>query len=199
MITGFDLSDKNGSVDWDNIPNTMLRFVYLKTSDGLSNADYYFNSNRQNAKARGFLVGCYHWLNPKLNCKQQAEFFVKTAGSFEGELPPAVCLELYRSSVSEMERNVRTFIDTLNSLSGRKPVIYTSAAYWKENLPNAEWANSYYLWVDYPAKTLPRQIYPWIGWTFWQASYLTSLPGIDNTVGINYFNGYWDDMQKMVS
>ncbi len=199
MIAGFDLSEKNGAVDWNSIPNTMLRFVYLKTSEGLSTADYYFNINRQNAKAKGFLVGCYHWLNPKLNCKQQAEFFYKNAKSFEGELPPAVCLELYRSSISDMELNVRTFIETLISLSGRKPVIYTSSAYWKANLPKAEWACAYDLWVDQPGTAFPSQIYPWVGWKFWQASYQASLPGIDNTIGINWFNGYFHELQKMAN
>jgi len=198
MIAGFDISTKNGNVVWDNISNTRLKFVFLKSGDGLYNADPQYTFNCQNAQKRGFLVGAYHWLNPKFDCKQQAENFVKTVGSFKGLLPPVVCLESYRTILFDMERNVRLFIDTLTNLTGRKAMIYTSLEYWKTYLPDVEWADTSLLWIDHPGNLYPPQVYPWAGWTFWQSSYQVLLPGVNDVVGFNWFNGTLKDLSVMI-
>ncbi len=199
MVNGFDFSDKNGSVDWEKLSNFSQNFTYLKASEGLYTADNSFNVNRIRAKEHGWLVGAYHWLNPKLNCKQQAESFARTLGSTKGELPPAVCLELYRTATIEMERNVRTFVDTLIELIGRKVVIYTSSIYWNAYLPKSEWANRCLLWNDQPGLLFPPQIYPWAGWTFWQTSFKAIMPGINGNVGVNWFNGSVKELQQLVN
>jgi len=198
MVHGFDLSDINGEVEWEKIPAHQLPFVYLKASDGINNLDKRFNVNRQKAKANGILTGAYHWLNPKLNCKQQAEFFVNVVGNFSGELPPAVCLELYRTSINDMEKNVRLFIDTLVNFINRKPIIYTSIEYWTANLPKAHWACQYPLWIDAPGRKLPSQLYPWASWTFWQYSYKDLIPGVNGYIGVNRFNGNMEELQNLV-
>jgi lysozyme len=199
MVNGFDFSDKNGIMDWDKLTIHSPSFVYLKASEGLSITDKSFNINRAGAKEHGWLVGAYHWLDPKLNCKLQAENFARTLGSTNGELPPAVCLELYRSATSEMERNVRTFVVSLIELVGRKVVIYTSNTYWNAYLPKSEWANSCFLWIDQPGLIFPTQIYPWVGWTFWQTSFKTIMPGINGNVGMNWFNGTVKELQQLVN
>ena len=199
MVSGFDFSEKNGSLDWEKLSNLSQRFVYLKASEGLYTADQTFNVNRSRAKEHGWMVGAYHWLNPKLNCKQQADSFAQTLGSTKGELPPAVCLELYHSANSEMERNVRTFVDTLTSIIERKMVIYTSSAYWRSYLSKSEWANRCLLWIDLPGLLFPPQVYPWAGWTFWQTSYKPILPHINGNVGVNWFNGSVQELQQLVN
>ena len=198
MIAGFDISTKNGNVGWDKVPTSMLKFVYIKSGEGLYNEDPHYAVNFQNAKKKGLLVGAYHWLNPKFDCKQQAEKFAKTVGSFNSMLPPVVCLELHRTKVTEMERNVHLFIDTLTGLSGRKVMIYTSLEYWKANLAEAEWADTSYLWIDHPGKIYPPQVYPWAGWTFWQSSYQSVIPGINGITGLNWFNGRMKDLLALI-
>lgn len=198
MIAGFDISTKNGNLVWDNIPQAKLRFVYIKSGEGLNNEDSFFKINCQGAHKKGYLVGAYHWLNPKYDCKKQAENFVKTVGSFRGLLPPVVCLELYRTDRFELERNVRLFIDTIVDLTGKTMMIYTSPEYWKTNFTEFEWATSSLLWIDYPGNLFPPQVYPWAGWTFWQSSYQVLLPGAQNMVGLNWFNGTFKDLLALV-
>jgi len=199
MVSGFDFSNKNGILDWEKLTNPSQCFAYLKASEGLYVTDSAFNLNRAHAKEHGWLVGAYHWLNPKLNCNQQAEKFALTISSTKGELPPAVCLELYRSATSEMDRNVRAFVDTLIELIGRKVVIYTSSTYWKSYLPKSEWAERCLLWIDQPGLLFPSQIFPWSGWTFWQNSFKAILPGINGNVGVNWFNGSVKELNQMVN
>ncbi len=79
---------------------------------------------------------------------QQAELFFKTVGSFKGLLPPVVCLETHRTSLTEMDKTVKTFIELLNNSLGVRPVIYTSESYWKTYLPNSDWGCEYPLWLD---------------------------------------------------
>lgn len=198
MIAGFDISTKNGNLVWDNIPQAMGKFVYIKSGEGLYNEDPFYKINYQDAHKRKYLVGAYHWLDPKFDCKKQAENFVKTVGSFKGMLPPVVCLDLYHTVQPELERNVRLFIDTLVDLTGRRTMIYTSPEYWETNFSEVEWATSSLLWIDYPGNLYPPQIYPWAGWTFWQSSYQALLPGVQNMVGFNWFNGTLKDLLALV-
>ena len=198
MISGFDFSEKNGLIAWEKIPNASQRFVYLKASQGLFMADKAFAANRKNARLNGWQVGAYHWLDPRLNCRMQAEKFAQTIGNASGELPPAVCLELYRAPAKEMDANVRSFIDTLVCLISRKVVIYTSPAYWKTNLQKSEWAGQCLLWIDQPGAFFPGQLYPWCGWSFWQSSFKTVIPGVAGQVGVNWFNGNENELQELV-
>jgi lysozyme len=198
MVNGFDFSEKNGNVDWQKISNPLQSFAYMKASEGLFTADKTFPSNRTRAKEHGLLVGAYHWLNPKLNCKQQAEKFATILGSTSGELPPAVCLELYRTAASEMDKNVYIFVDTLISLIGRKIVVYTSSTYWKSYLAKSVWASRCLLWIDLPGLLFPTQIYPWASWTFWQTAFNVTLPGINGNVGVNLFNGSVKELYQLV-
>ena len=144
------------------------------------------------------MVGAYHWLNPKFDTKKQAENFVSTVESFRDMLPPVVCLEFIRSKITDISRNVKLFIDTVTNLTGKQTTIYTSIDYWSLNLPEAEWANKSYLWVDFPGNTFPPQVYPWAGWTFWQASYQCLIPGIQGNAGFNWFNGTMDDLYNLI-
>jgi len=199
MICGLDLSEKNGTINWEKIPISSLKFVYLKASEGLFQIDEAFSVNRTNARQHGWLTGAYHWLDPRLNCQLQAQKFAQLIGNTTGELPPAVCLELYRANSSEMERNVRSFIDTLTRLIGRRLAIYTAASFWKTYLPKAEWGNQCLLWIDQPGTLFPGQLYPWSGWSFWQTSFKSICPGVVGNVGLNFFNGNENDIRRLTN
>jgi lysozyme len=157
-----------------------------------------YAANMEEARKYGILVGAYHWLHPSLHVGQQAELFFNTVGNFKGLLPPVVCLETHRTSLSDMEQNVRTFLELLESAVGVKPVIYTSESYWRTYLPEADWGCEYRLWLDKPGSTWPSQLWPWAGWTFWQYSYQSRLPGITTNLGFNWFNGSVTELKKMV-
>lgn len=198
MISGIDLSDKNGSADWSLFGNGDVNFVYIKATEAIDSVDPMFAANLKQANQYGIPAGAYHWLHPNLHVGQQAELFLNTVGNFKGLLPPVVCLETHRTSLSDMEQNVRTFLELLETAAGVKPVIYTSDTYWKTYLPEADWGCEYRLWLDKPGSTWPSQLWPWAGWSFWQYSYQARLPGIPTNLGFNWFNGSITELKQMV-
>jgi lysozyme len=198
MITGIDLSEKNGKVDWNDFGFGDVNFAFIRATEAIDRVDRNFKHNLKAANQRGILVGAYHWLHPRLHVGQQVELFLDTVSDFKGLLPPVVCLERYRSSLDEMEKNVMTFLNHIERFLNIKPIIYTSDSYWKTYLPKAKWGCDYFLWLDKPGSLWPTQFWPWAGWTFWQYSYQAKLPGVTNTLGLNYFNGTQIELMKMV-
>lgn len=198
MISGIDLSDKNGAVDWSQFGNNDVNFVYIKTSEAIDSIDSMYETNVQKAGESGILAGAYHWLHPDLHVGRQAELFLNTVGNFKGMLPPVVCLETYHTNLTAMDKSVRTFIELLRDGLGVNPVIYTSETYWNTYLSNSDWGCEYPLWLDKPGNSWPKQIWPWAGWTFWQYSYQARLPGIATNLGLNWFNGSITELKKMV-
>ena len=198
MITGIDLSEKNGEVRWNDFGFGDVHFAFIKATEAIDSIDREFERNIQCAKELGIVVGAYHWLHPRLHVGQQAELFIKTVRSFKGLLPPVVCLETHRVSLEEMEKNVTTYLDTVEKSVGVKPIIYTSDNYWKTYLSKAEWGCDYMLWLDKPGSIWPQQLWPWAGWTFWQYSYQAKLPGIPTNLGLNWFNGSKTELCQMV-
>ena len=198
MISGIDLSDKNGAVDWSQFGNNDVNFVYIKTSEAIDSIDSMYETNIQKAGESGILAGAYHWLHPDLHVGRQAELFLNTVGNFKGMLPPVVCLETYHTNLTAMDKSVRTFIELLRDGLGVNPVIYTSETYWNTYLSNSNWGCEYPLWLDKPGNSWPKQIWPWAGWTLWQYSYQARLPGIATNLGLNWFNGSITELKKMV-
>ncbi len=198
MISGIDLSDKNGAVDWSQFGNNDVNFVYIKASEAIDSIDSMYETNIQKAGESGILAGAYHWLHPDLHVGRQAELFLNTVGNFKGMLPPVVCLETYHTNLTAMDKSVRTFIELLRDGLGVNPVIYTSETYWNTYLSNSDWGCEYPLWLDKPGNSWPKQIWPWAGWTLWQYSYQARLPGIATNLGLNWFNGSITELKKMV-
>ena len=174
MITGIDLSEKNGEVEWNDFGFGDVQFVFIKATEAIDSVDRDFERNLLRSKELGIITGAYHWLHPRLHVGQQAELFINTVKSFKGLLPPIVCLETHHANLDENDKNVKTY------------------------LPKAEWGCDYLLWLDNPGTIWPQQLWPWAGWTFWQYSYQARLPGIPTNLGLNYFNGSKTELQQMV-
>lgn len=198
MITGIDLSEKNGAVEWNDFGFGDINFAYIKATEAIDSIDRNFENNLQQARQRGIIVGAYHWLHPRLHVGQQADLFINTVKDFKGLLPPVVCLETHRTNLDEIEKNVLAFLGQIEESLSVKPIIYTSDQYWKTYLPKAKWGCDYLLWFDKPGTIWPPQLWPWAGWTFWQYSYQAKLPGIPTMLGLNYFNGSKSDLQQLV-
>jgi len=116
----------------------------------------------------------------------------------KGMLPPVVCLNTHRAKVDEIEKNIETFLSILEKRIGQKVIIYTSRKYWEKYLANASWGCEHWLWIDEPGSKWPQQIWPWAGWTFWQTSYQSRLPGVSTLMGLNWFNGSRQELEAMV-
>lgn len=61
MIRGIDISENNGSIDWDHMKELGVKFVYVRCSYGKFGRDESFVANVNAAHEAGMLVGAYHY------------------------------------------------------------------------------------------------------------------------------------------
>jgi len=200
MVSGVDVSHKNGQINWNLLAKQDVHFVFIQASEGINRTNPLFAFNITQAAAHGILAGAYHWLYPGLHVGQQVDLFMRTVGDFHGLLPPVVCLEKIGSPANEIEKNVLCFLRLLEKRTGARPIIYTSADFWERCLSDAAWGCDYPLWLDHPGDILPEQVWPWASWTFWQQGYQERLPGIFcGDCGINWFNGSQRELTNMIA
>ena len=62
LYEGIDVSSWQQNIDFAAVRNAGIEIVYMKSSEGSSYIDSYFETNYRNAKANGLKVGFYHFL-----------------------------------------------------------------------------------------------------------------------------------------
>lgn len=109
-------------------------------------------------------------------------------------MPPVLDLEVAGSKGEKLNIKVQQFLDEVERLTNRKPIIYTSGSFWRsymmyEKRVHSDWARVYPLWMARYTSLWPTPIYPWAGWDFWQYTDSGKIPGIKTHVDLNWFNG----------
>jgi lysozyme len=199
MLSGIDISEKNGIINWQDCQSDSIQFAYLKASEGIDKLDAVFTTNAVAAKKSGVMVGAYHWLHPHYNINQQVDIFIKQTGVLRGWLRPAVFLDKYVTSTTNMEKNLKQFLEGYSKNTGIKPIISTLDTFWKSYFSKSEWACDYPLWIRSSGFAWPRALYPWAGWTFWQHFRTARIAGLNNNdVGLNWFNGDKSELEDLI-
>jgi lysozyme len=204
MIPGIDVSHWQSEIDWAKVKAAGVKFAFIKVSEFPLNkitmyVDDKFEYNRTGAEANGIYWGAYHFFRTHIDPIIQAEAFCKQVGSVTS-LPLVLDLEVAGCKGSKLVRKVKSFVETVTSVSGRKPIIYTSGGFWRpymtyEKLTDVDWAVEYPLWMARYTSQWPGNIYPWSGWDFWQYSDKGRIPGIKTYVDLNWFTGSLEDLQ----
>jgi lysozyme len=215
-IFGVDLSHYTP----DDFPIESLRkrevlFAYLKATQGTGFKDGKFASfwNRLGKLAPGQQVhrGAYHFLSAGQNGADQATTFVDflalQGGLQATDLPPVMDLEWDKENADAPDRwaaltpdqivaTTRAWLTAVQQKTGRKPMIYTSWAWWKGRIGQErlkEFADTP-LWIaDYSESaraievpTLPAGT----EWTLWQfTESATMAAGYDGDFDANIFKG----------
>lgn len=65
IYQGIDVSRWQGNINFSLVKNSGINIVYIKSSEGLSYIDPYFEKNYSESKANGFKVGFYHYVTAK--------------------------------------------------------------------------------------------------------------------------------------
>ncbi|MGX9900422.1 GH25 family lysozyme [Arthrobacter sp. SA17] len=179
-VQGLDVSGHQLNVDWQQQWNMGARFAYVKASEGNYFINELFNSQYQGSRNVGMIRGAYHFAIPNWSSgADQARFFVQNGGGWSADgstLPPVLDFEFnpyagrtiegfyfgntcYDMSPSQLTSWVRDFGNTMLSLTGRLPVIYTNTLWWKQCTADAPGFSDYPLWVAaYPnsPQTMPE-------------------------------------------
>lgn len=198
-VHGIDISHHQGQIDWWQLNKsrylkTPIEFIFIKATEGDDHLDTAFNRNFEEARKFGFMRGAYHFFSSKTDPKIQAENYIKTVNLLAGDLPPVLDVEEARfSSARALQKNVKIWLDQVESHYGVKPIIYTSY-HFKNKYLNHEMFDVYPYWIAHYYVDSVRYTGKW---HFWQHSDIGTLPGIKTDVDLNVFKGSLSDLDSL--
>ncbi len=198
FIEGIDVSHWQNTISWPDVAAAGKRFAFMKASEGVKYVDPTYATNRAQANANGLKVGAYHFAKPDTDAGDatiEADHFVDTAQWSSGDLLPVLDLEVTGGmGTNKLQTWVRTFLDRVYARTGERAMIYTSPAFWKNNMGDTQaFADAGYrtLWIAHwttaPNATVPAGNWGGSGWTFWQYTSNGSVPGISGRVDLDRY------------
>jgi GH25 family lysozyme M1 (1,4-beta-N-acetylmuramidase) len=219
-IQGLDVSGHQTSVNWQQQWDMGARFAYVKASEGNYYTNELFSSQYRGSRNVGMIRGAYHFAIPNWSSgADQARYFVENGGGWSADgytMPPVLDFEFnpyagrtdipgytpgntcYSMSGTQLATWVREFGNTVLSLTGRLPVIYTNTNWWNQCLGNQSGFGDYPLWVAaYPlspsdnAGPVPAG---WSTYSMWQFSSTGPFAGDSNV-----WNGDYGSLRSFAS
>ena len=189
-VHGIDISHYQGKVNWKMLEQTRqgqfpIQFIFMKATEGGDYPDKRFVANFDSAKAHGFIRGAYHFYNPKTDPNKQADFFINSVKLEPGDLPPVLDIEKKSKDIGKLQADLKLWLRRIENHYGVKPIIYASYKF-KTKYLNDSVFNSYPYWI---AHYYVDSVQYKGDWKFWQHTDVGTLPGIEEQVDLNIFNG----------
>lgn len=198
QVHGIDISHYQGDINWNMLKQTRqgqfpISFIFMKATEGGDYSDDKFVANFDSAKAHGFIRGAYHFYNPKTDANKQADFFINSVKLEPGDLPPVLDIEKKGKDIKKLQADLKVWLRKVESHYGVKPIIYASYKF-KTRYLNDSVFNSYPYWIAHYYVDSVRYDGDW---KFWQHTDVGTLPGIDEKVDLNVFNGSLQELKRM--
>lgn len=188
LYDGIDVSSWQRNIDFSAVRNAGIEIVYMKSSEGSSYIDPYFETNYRNAKANGLKVGFYHYVTARTTeqARAQATFFAKVISGKEPNCRLAMDFENFGNlSTTQINEISRIFLETLESLTNKEVLIYSNA-YSARTIFSSSLTN-YPLWVANYGVSEPGDNGKWSTWVGWQYTDTGRISGISGYVDRDYF------------
>ena len=194
---GIDISDDNeGKIVWDSLyvmtdsrGRTVrdpfkakeikpVSFVIIKATEGAGFQDKDFRKNWKDAGKSGLRRGAYHFFRSSKDGEVQARNFIRTVGELKyRDLPPVLDIETIHIGCSKELLNQRAlqWLKAVEKRYGKKPVVYASSSFVKDNLCK-EITSNYPIWVAHYEKDRPG-LEDWTWWQFTDKAVVKGVPG----------------------
>ncbi len=199
---GIDVSHYQGTVDWQAVAVSGVRFAYIKATDGIRHVDHQFHTNWQGVAATDIHRGAYHFFLPQDDPVAQAKHFVATIGDLgDTDLPPVLDIEIANNiKDATIEHNVLVWLETVEKATGRRPIVYTDNAFADDALNDKRFTR-YPLWIADYASKIHKVPGPWqhSQWKIWQYSSQGKVAGIESSVDLDKFNGSLSALQAFIA
>jgi GH25 family lysozyme M1 (1,4-beta-N-acetylmuramidase) len=200
MLTGPDVSEHQGNVDWGKVGNDH-ELAIARVADGDHRDPWYSEERVRSIRKAGLLLAPYYFArvaSPQNNERDGAAEaamalgFAKSRGwKWPGDLPLVYDFETSNAQPNDKcARHVVQFVRAYRKSENHYPGIYTMPGFWATILPHlsrtdkqliarcplhqAEWAVSE-----------PRALEPWDGATLWQWTDSGSCSGVSGKVDMN--------------
>ncbi len=190
---GVDISHHNGAVPWRSLRRAGVVFAYLKATQGAHYNDPAFQRHWAMTKRCGIARGAYHFFDPRLDAKAQAEHFLRRIKNDPGELPPVVDVERgfdhQHIHCDQYMKALRAFIDHVQTVSGRAAMIYTGHRFWSKSLCDRTDFRDHPLWIAHYTASRPRLPGGWKRWQLWQYTPTAQTNSGTVALDLNQFRG----------
>ena len=188
IYEGIDISGWQGNINYSQVRDFGIEVVYMKSSEGYSFIDPYFEENYTNAKNNGLKVGFYHYVTAKTTAEafEQAKFFSGVVKGKEPDCRLAMDFEDFDNlSRAEVNQIATTFMQTVEKLTGKEMVLYSNT-YSARSIFSSS-LTVYPLWVAQYGVTYPTPNGKWDSWIGWQYTSQGNVAGIRGNVDRDQF------------
>lgn len=191
QIHGIDVSKYQEVINWQEVKDMTVKdvkigFVFIKATEGRNLVDSRFHSNWKEAAKQQLPRGAYHFFIPGKNPRRQAKNFTNIVHLASGDLPPVLDVEISRNlPVSQIQKEVKTWLNMVEDHYGIKPIIYTNISFYEKYFEGH--FDDYPLWIAHYLE--PKQPRTRQNWAFWQHSETGRVNGIKTFVDFNVFSG----------
>ena len=194
-IHGIDVSKYQGTIDWNAVASSGVKFAWIKATEGGDHVDERFQANWQGAKLAGIPHGAYHFMYWCRKPIEEATWFEENVPVEADALPPVLDVEPTPDSRTCRRRlehdqtiaDMKVVLDEMERHFGKRPIIYTNIEFYNAILAGGAFAD-YPIWVR-STKHNPAMRYSDRDWQFWQYQADGIVPGIDGEVDRNVFDG----------
>ncbi len=215
-VEGIDVYAGDGTIDWMKVKSSGREFAFIKATQGDYNKQATFAANWAGAAAAGLVRSPYHFFDPTIDGKAQAQWFLDeiTAGGGLGsaDLPAMLDIECPTSSsqsgaspnceytgnsgwapTATMIQRIFDWLDAVETATGKKAIVYSYVSWFSAvGFTDARL-------TDYPlfiasynqCASVPA---PWTSAVFWQYSASGIVPGITPQVDLDRFIGSSGDL-----
>lgn len=186
-VWGIDVSayqhDGHAVINWQRAAESGIRFAAIKLTEGTYYVNPYYASDARAALRVGLYVAPYVFANPYVSggARQARYALARTGYPLRGRMLPLM-LDLESDPYTRQERVnacyglnrrrmtgwVAAFAAQTREMSGKPPLIYTTASWWRQCTGNSGALRSDPLWVAAYDTRRPEMPAGWRSWTFWQ-------------------------------
>lgn len=190
-LKGIDISNHQGTIDWEKLREEKLSFVIIKATEGEDHRDSLFSDYYANSKKEGYATGGYHFFRLCTGGKEQAQNFINSVPKDSLDMPPSIDFELGGNCDTtglvreKVLHEIQECLDALEKHYGKRPIIYSTRTFYKIYLTDN--FREYPLWIRSIYK--PPAFREKRAWAIWQYANRGHLKGIDTFVDLNVING----------
>jgi lysozyme len=213
-VEGIDVSEAQGSVDWNAAHAAGVDFAVIKATQGTYDTQSTFAGDWAGAQAAGVIRSAYHFFDPTEDGVAQAQHFLAAVGTLApGDLPATLDIECPTgsadttclgtggsdaASAADIATRMWDFIHAVEKATAKKPLIYTYGSYFASNGIDTTGLDAYPLYIADPVAGSCFDVpSPWSSAVLWQYSFTGSVPGIADAVDRDRFIGTLGDLRAL--
>jgi lysozyme len=202
-IHGIDVSKWQGDIDWPAVRSSGVSFAFIKATEGGDRLDDRFMEYWAGSRQAGIPRSGYHFFYFCRPAIEQARWYIRNVPRERDALPPVLDVEWnahsptcrLRPRPEVVRAEMQIFLDAIERHYGKRPIIYTTIDFHRENI--AGHFRAYPMWLRAVAEH-PDQLYAGHPWIFWQYTGTGIVPGVRGNTDINVFGGDAASWQRWV-